>query len=308
MKSFTATVEEYLTLRRSVGYKLKETEAMLTEFAQFLAERRARFLTTALALEWATQIQGVSTTHRARRLGVIRRFAEFRKITDPRTQVPPKHLLPYRPQRAIPHIYTDEEITKLLGAFLTARTTELRRQTFYTLFGLLAVTGCRVGEVLRLAPGDVDLRRGFLTIRHTKFGKSRLVALHPTTVQVLKEYARLRDSTLRGIALQSFFVSRLGNRVDATDFKRTFLKLSKEIGLRKGDASHGPRLHDLRHTFAVRTILSWYINGSAVEALMPLLSTYLGHTKASDTYWYLTGVPELLSLAARRLETAGGKL
>jgi integrase/recombinase XerD len=307
MKSFKATVEDYLTLRRSLGYKLKQTEAILTEFAEFLAKRRARCLTAALALEWATEVQGVSPTHHARRLGVIRLFAGFRKLTDPRTEVPPKYLLPYRPRRAIPHIYTDEEITKLLGAFRTARTTELRRQTFSTLFGLLVVTGCRVGEALRLASGDVDLQRGWLTIRQTKFGKSRLVPLHSTTVHVLKQYVRVRDASLRGAAPQSFFVSRLGNPVDASDFKRVFLELSKEIGLRKGDAKRGPRLHDLRHTFAVRTILSWYRDGAAVEALMPLLSTYLGHRKASDTYWYLTGVPELLSLAVRRLETAGGE-
>ena len=216
--------------------------------------------------------------------------------------MPPKYLLPRRPRRAVPHIYSDQELGQLLRAFLAAPTTELRRCTYYTIFGLLMVTGCRVGEILGLVVGDVNLRKGFLTIRNAKCGKSRIIPIHPTTAQALKRYVRIRNFYLGSTPLKRFFVSRFGNPVDAGDLTRLFIKISKEIGLRKAEAHHGPRLHDLRHSFAVRTILTWYRNEVDVDANMPLLSTYLGHVRPSDTYWYLTGVPELLSLAATRLE------
>ena len=302
MKNLEASIQEYLIIRRSLGYKLKGTESYLYEFADFLMKRKRHTISTALALEWIAQPQGRSHTSRAQRLSVVRLFAEFRKITDPKTEVPPKYLLPCRPRRAVPHIYSDEELGQLLEAFLAAPTTELRRCTRYTIFGLLTVTGCRVGEILGLAVGDVNLRKGFLTIRNAKFGKSRIIPIHPTTAQALKRYVRIRNFYLGSTPLKRFFVSQFGNPVDAGDLKRLFVKISKEIGLRRAEAHHGPRLHDLRHSFAVRTILTWYRNEVDVDANMPLLSTYLGHIKPSDTYWYLTGVPELLSLAATRLE------
>lgn len=304
MKSLKASISQYLTIRRSLGYKLKTTESHLRAFAEFLREKRCHTVRTALVLDWIGQFEGASKMSQAQRLSVIRRFAEFRKITDPDTEVPPKNLLPYRPQRAVPHIYSRQELCVLLRAVRAAPTTTLRRSTFYMIIGLLAVTGCRVGEILGLAAGDADLQKRFLTIRNAKFGKSRIVPLHPTVVQELKHFLRVQQSCLGNVTPRRLFVSRHGNPVDAGDLKHFFIKLSKEVGIRKTDARQGPRLHDLRHSFAVKTILRWYKSGADVEALMPLLSTYLGHVKPSDTYWYLTGVPELLNLAAKRLATA----
>ncbi len=303
MKSLKSSIAEYLTIRRSLGYQLKTTESYLYEFSNFLIKRRCRTISTALALEWIGQIPGISQTGQAQRLSIVRRFAEFRKVVDPKTEVPPKYLLPFRPKRAVPHIYSERELNTVLQAIITAPTSILRRNTCYAIFGLLAVTGCRVSEILGLTAGDVDLRKGFLTIRNAKFGKSRIIPLHPTTVLALKRFVQIRNLCLRKVILRHFFVSRYGNPVDRGDLTRFFIRLSKQIGLRKTNASRGPRLHDLRHTFAVKTILSWYKSGADVEASIPLLSTYLGHVKPSDTYWYLTGVPELLSLAAKRLTT-----
>ena len=269
----------------------------------FSSARRQPYITSAVALEWATSKQNASPTHHAKRLSMVRLFAEFRKLVDPRTEVPPRTLLPYRPKRAVPHIYSQTEIARLLNAFLNLDSTELRRRTYYTIFGLLVVTGCRAGEILGLKHDDVDRKRGILTIRLAKFGKSRLVPLRRSTTAALREYVKVRGAFVK-VPTDYFFVSSLGNRVDYGDFKGTFIAISRKVGLR-GLGSSGPRIHDLRHSFAVRTILCWYKSGANVEASLPLLSTYLGHVKATDTYWYLTAVPELLRLAAARLDNKG---
>ncbi len=302
MKNLKASVQEYLNVRRSLGYKLKNIERVLFQFVKFLKKNKTPFITTSLAFDWATSSGGVLSSTHAGKLSIVRLFAEFRKITDPRTEIPPNRLLPYKPKRAMPHIYSKKEIVALLGALLNNNSSELRRQTQYTIFGLFAVTGCRAQEVLSLKMQDVNLTQGYLTIRNAKFGKSRIVPLHSTTVQALKRYAKVRNLFFQNAALNTFFVSSKGNPLDYGDFKRTFIKLSKKIGLRKIDENHGPRIHDLRHTFAVKTILSWYKKGVNVETHIPLLSTYLGHIKPSNTYWYLTGVPELLAQASKRLD------
>jgi integrase len=237
------------------------------------------------------------------RLSVVRGFARHWSATDPSTEVPPLGLLPYRPKRAQPYFYSDHEIQTLLKAAKSRPSIDpLRPCTYYCLFGLLAVTGLRLGEALNLRPGDMDWSEGILTIRGAKFGKSRLVPLHPSTCKVLANYAKRRNERF-GVRSEGYFLINLnGNRLDKGEVHRAFYILSRQIGLRAVDASRGPRLHDFRHRFAVETLLRWYRNGEDPKRRLPILSTYLGHAHVTDTYWYLTGTPELLGAAAKRLE------
>jgi len=217
--------------------------------------------------------------------------------------VPPLDLLPHRYHRPDPYLYRDEEITRLLDAARRLpSTTGLRPQTFVTLFGLYVSTGLRANEPLRLDRADVDLVNGVLTIRETKFGKSRYVPLHASTQRALRRYDECRDRLCHDPASPSFFVSDRGARLTEWCVRWTFVKLSHEIGLRGPDDSRGPRLHDLRHRLAIMTLLRWYRRGVDVERQLPQLSTYLGHAHVTDTYWYLTATPELLHFALRRVE------
>lgn len=303
MNQLRRAVRDYLTMRRSLGFKLVKHEAGLREFVSFLARKRSARITVNVALEWATQ----EATHKpyewAARLSIVRGFARHRSATDPSTEVPPLGLLPYRPPRARPYFYADHEIRKLLKAAKARPSIDpLRPWTYYCLFGLLAVTGLRLGEALNLQTGDMDWSEGILTIRGAKFGKSRLVPLHPSTCRVLADYAKRRDRRFGGRSDGSFLVNKNGNRLDKGEVHRAFYTLSREIGLRAVDASRGPRLHDFRHRFAVQTLLRWYRDGEDPKRRLPILSTYLGHARVTDTYWYLTGTPELLGAAGKRLE------
>ena len=234
---------------------------------------------------------------------MVRRFAQYASAVDPRHEVPPPDLLPYRFHRTQPYIYCDEEIVALIeAAQALPGITGLRPHTYATLFGLFVVTGVRANEPLRLNRDDVDLTRGVLTVRGSKFGKSRYVPIHDSTRQVLRSYAAHRDRLCRNPHSPSFFLSERGTRVTEWALRWTFVKLSHQIGLRGPSDSHGPRLHDFRHRFAVNTLLRWYRCGVDVERHLPYLATYLGHAHVSDTYWYLTATPELLELAARRLD------
>jgi len=222
--------------------------------------------------------------------------------------VPPAGLLPGRYVRRRPYIYSDAEIKDLVrAAGQLASAAGLRGRTYATLFGLVAVTGMRISEVVALDREDVDLDEGILRIRRTKFGKSRLVAVHDSTRQVLAEYARERDRIVRRPAAPAFFLSEGGDRVTACAARYNFAKVSREVGLRaattNGRHGRGPRLHDLRHRFVVSTLLRWYRAGIDVEREMPKLATYLGHVHVNVTYWYVEAVPELLELASRRLES-----
>jgi integrase len=233
----------------------------------------------------------------------VRGFARHWSATDPSTEVPPLGLLPYRPARAQPYFYSDDEIRQLLGAAKTRPSIDpLRCWTYHCLFGLLAATGLRLGEALNLRTEDLDWSEGMLTIRGAKFGKSRLVPLHASTCKVLADYAKRRDRAFPGRLEGYFLVNKNGNRLDKGEVHRTFYALSRQIGLRAVGASRGPRLHDFRHRFAVQTLLRWYRTGDDPERRLPILSTYLGHAHVTDTYWYLTGTPELLGAASKRLE------
>jgi integrase len=238
---------------------------------------------------------------------MVRQFAQHRSATDPRTEIPPQGLLPHRYRRRAPYIYRDEEIQTLIDAAKELPSSSgLRAWTFSTLFGLIAVTGMRMGEPIALNREDVDLSRGDLFIRGAKFGKSRLVPLHPSTQEVLQEYVRRRAAINPRPKTPSFFLCERGNRLTDGMVRWTFVKISHQIGLRGPGDRRGPRLQDLRHTFAVKTIMRWYRAGLDVEQHLPELSTYLGHAHVADTYWYLSATPELLQLVANRCSAPEG--
>ena len=309
MKTLRQAVADYLSLRRSLGFKLKDHERCLREFISFLKKKRHSRLSIRLALQFATQHQHQQPAQWAARLRVIRGFARYRVGEDALTEIPPLGLLPYRAPRAKPYLYSAEEIRELLKAAQNLHSTSsLKPWTYYCLFGLLATTGMRISEALNLHAKDVDWSEGILTIHGTKFGKSRLVPLHPSTRKALFAYAERRDCFFGAKPVSHFFVSSRGTRLDGGHVRRTFYQLSRQIGLRDVAASHGPRLHDFRHRFAVQTLLRWYRNGKDVERRLPVLSTYLGHAHVTDTYWYLTSTPELMEAASKRMEQRWGGL
>lgn len=305
MNELQTALDEYLAVRRAVGFRLREAGRLLQTFVHFAERQGATHITTELAMRWATQPADAKPATWAERFGMVRRFAMYCRAADSRTDVPPPDLLPYRVRRPPPYIYSDEEVTRLIKvANQLPAFTGLRPHTYATLLGLYSVTGMRTNEALRLDRNDVELTDGVLTVRGTKFGKSRYVPIHPSARCVLQRYAARRDRLCPNPQSPSFFVSERGTRVTEWSLRWTFVKLSREIGLRGPSDSRGPRLHDFRHRFAVKTLLRWYRTGINVERHLPELATYLGHAHISDTYWYLTATPELLHLAARRLERA----
>ena len=302
MSLWHKAVEDYVEMRRSLGFKLVDVKIGLIDFASFLEQRGATHITIALAMEWAQQDRTARPAEWARRLSFIRGFARHWSAHDSQTEVPPSGLLPHRPGRARPYLYSEEEVQQLLEAALQLPSAHgLRGPTYHCLLGLLAVSGLRISEARNLQTDDVDLDQGILTIRGAKFGKSRLVPIHPSTCTILSDYASRRDRFLARRP-EIFFVSGRGTRLDGADVRRTFYYLSRQIGLRGAADSHGPRLHDFRHRFAVETLIQWYRSGQDVERRLPILSTYLGHVHVSDTYWYLTACPELMGLAVKRFE------
>lgn len=306
MSKLRRALNEYLTLRRALGFNLDVQGGLLHRFVDFADAEGVSFITRDVALRWSTEPKGCHPAQWAKRLGIVRRFAEYQSAQDIRTEIPPADLLPHRFQRKPPYIYKDDEIARLVEAAKRLHSpTGLRAATFSTLFGLLAVTGMRVGEAIALERQDADLTAGVLTVRQGKFGKSRLVPLHTSTVKVLRNYARLRDRTLTTATASSFFVSRRGERLSRSSVKSTFVALSKQIGLRSATDHRGPRIHDLRHAFATRTLLHLYRTADDAERHVATLATYLGHANVQNTYWYLSGVPELFRLVSMRLEENG---
>ena len=303
MISLRKAVKDYLSMRRSLGFKLRDMGYNLRHFVSFMEQQKASIITTELALRWAQKPQDVHPAQWAARLSFVRSFARYWSATDPRTEIPPMGLLPYRTKRATPYIYSNDEIQQILKAARNLPpSTGLRPWTYYSLFGLMAVTGMRISEIIRLDHADVDLKQGLLTVRLTKFSKSRLIPLHPSTVKKLKRYLHRRDELYPRHLTARFFLSNQGTPLTDCMVRWTFVKLSRQIGLRKVGDSFGPRLHDLRHRFAVTTLLHWYRTGLDVEQRLPVLSTYLGHAHVTDTYWYLSAIPELLALTKDRLE------
>jgi integrase/recombinase XerD len=307
MNPLRQALQEYLSLRRDLGFKLHDAGKGLLDFVTFMEQHRATYITQELALAWAQQPADVQPAYWARRLSFVRMFARHRSATDPRTQIPPPGLLPFQPKRARPWLYSDDEIRRLLDAALRMpcryKRGQLRPWTYHCLFGLLSVSGLRLGEACNLRVDDVDLKTMVLTIRGAKFGKSRLVPLHASTCKVLADYIARRMRHWAGRPVSPYlFVSSRGNRLDGGDIHRTFYVLSRQIGLRGASDSHGPRLHDMRHAFATNTLVRWYRCGQDPERRLPILSTYLGHVHVADTQWYLSASPELMREAMRRLE------
>lgn len=301
MSSLRSALQRYVEMRRGLGHKFRSQERRLTDFVLFMEQHDATVITYKLALVWATLPPDRHCSW-ALRLCDVRGFARHLVNVEPRTEVPPPKTLPPL-RRAKPYLYSDEEIQRLLAATLDLRPVHgLRRWTFHCLFGLLAAAGLRISEALWMRRDDVDLVQGILTIRDTKFGKSRLVPVHPTTQEVLLRYAARRDEHPDRQASPYFFVTERGRRLLLQYVYPVFWKLSRQIGLRAPADHTGPRLHDLRHRFAVQTLLHWYRAGEDVERRLPALSTYLGHGCVRDTYWYLSACPELMEHAARRLD------
>jgi len=303
MNPMHPAVDDYIALRRSLGFKLREYGVCLHEFVSFLEENGAEHITKKLAVEYSTRCQHEKSVTWALRLCIIRGFARYRRGDDPKTEIPPIGLLRFRSQRARPYVYSDDEICRLLQAALKIESPhKIQPRTYHCLFGLLAVTGLRVGEAISLQTQDVDWTDGVLTIRGAKFGKSRLVPLHSTTSTMLRDYAKLRDEIFAGKPASHFFVTSHGTKLEKPNLSRIFRELSRQIGIRKPDERHGPRIHDLRHRFAIETLLRWYRGGEEVGRLMPVLSTFLGHSNVSGTYWYLSNTPELMGAAGKLLE------
>ena len=293
--------EQYLAVRRALGYKLVENEQLLMQFISHLEQASATTLTTDAAVAWATQPTGVKPNWWRRRLSVVRGFARHLHALDPTCEVPPAGLLRCFPNRPVPHLYSDAEIRALMRAADAMSQQPLRAATYRTLIGLLAVTGLRIGEAMRLNREHVDLDTGVLSVVDSKYGKSRQVLLHASTVAALRDYARLRDQAVGTVGAPAFFVSTRGRLlVNTIDY--TFAPLVKAAGIHTAAGAHRPRLHDLRHSFAVSTLLTWYRTGADVQSRLPLLSTWLGHIAPASTYWYLQAAPELLALAAQRLD------
>jgi integrase/recombinase XerD len=290
----------YLAVRRSLGYRLARPEKLLAQFITYLEDAGAETVTTAHALAWAILPAGNPSWH-ALRLSAVRGFATYLHTIDPSAEVPPADLIPWRPCRATPYLYSATDIAALIAAAASLRF-PLRAATYQTLIGLLAVTGMRVGEAIRLDRPDADLDAGVLTICQSKFGKSRLVPLHPTTVDALRGYLRLRDQLHPRPGTPAVLISPAGTRLTYCNVHSTFQRLARQAGLQPRSASCRPRIHDLRHSFAVASLLDAYAAGQDGQARLTLLATYLGHVDPASTYWYLSAAPELLALAGQRLE------
>lgn len=306
MSELRQAIDQYLTLRRSLGFELREPEAVLRRFVAFAEREGAAYITTNLILRWMSEPSKAQPATWASWVAIVRRFARWWSASDPRTDVPPEGLLSHRFRRQPPYIYSEDEIERLVRtAAQLSSANGMRALTYSTYFGLVAATGMRMSEGLALDRCDVDLDEGILTIRRTKFGKSRIVPLHASTREVLERYAARRDRVLRRVDTLAFFLSEHGRRITQWSTRYNFARVSQQVGLRPSASGrrhgHGPRLHDLRHRFAVRTLIEWYRKGLDVEREIPKLSTYLGHVHVNDTYWYLEAVPELLQLATERL-------
>lgn len=298
-------LDGYLAIRRAVGFRLERTQLLLTDFVAYLESEGIDTITVDAALAWAAIPPNGLSGWRAHRLSVVRSFARRLHVIDPAHQIPPTGVFPTPKHRAIPFLYSDADIAALIAAAGTFRS-PLRTATLETIVGLLAVTGLRIGEVLRLDRGDVNLDGGVIHVTNSKFGKSRLVPIHPSTVDALAAYASLRDRLSPQPADPAFFVSVAGTRLAYCSFHVAWLTMVETAGLEARSAKCRPRPHDLRHAFAVRTLLGWYRNGEDVAAAMPRLSTFLGHVDPANTYWYLTASPELLEIVVERLEQHAG--
>jgi len=302
MSELSLAVQDYLAMRRALGYKLIDHGRVLPQFVEFLAEREAPLITTELALQFAMQPAQARVTWWHQRLAMVRGLAIYLQAFDARHEVPPINLLPAKFRRAVPYLFSEAEVEALMQAALALRP-PLRAATCEAVIGLLAVTGMRVSEACALDRADVELAEGRLTVREGKNGRSREIPLHPSTVTALEAYACARDGLCpHPNDPASFFLSSGGGRLSRHFVWRWFDQLRHATGLDRETLGRQARLHDIRHAFVLRTLLGWYREGVDVESQLPLLSSMLGHVHPQDTYWYFEAAPELLALAAERLE------
>ena len=306
MTRLQAALEDYITIRRTMGFKFEDSAKLLSGFVAQLEHDGSQVITSVAAVAWATAAGGHPNWW-GKRLSMVRGFARYLHSLDSEHEVPPTGMFPTRPCRATPYLYSQDDVARLMVASRSLRPASWAR-TMETLIGLLAVTGMRIGEVIRLDISEINWADGLLTVRSGKFGKSREVPLHPSTLAALRAYSEHRCRMGRRLRTTTFFVSIFGDHLNYDSVHRTFHRLVRRLGPQPHSKHHSPRLHDLRHTFAVRTLLDWYRDGADVSRRLHLLSTYLGHIDPSATYWYLSAAPELLALAAERLESLDGEL
>jgi integrase/recombinase XerD len=300
MTDLRQAVDDYLRLRRSLGHQMAEAAYLLPDFVTFLDGRGEQTVTISAALDWVkTREPGVVTTVSPRRITAVRGFARYLSGTDPSTEVPPLGLVPYHQRRGQIFLYSDADISAIMAAAKETIPQPLRAATYYCLIGLLAAAGLRIGEAIKLDRDDIAWTESVLHIRETKFGKSRLVPLQDSVMNALREYDTLRGQLMPRPRDPAFFVSLTARRLIYAVVCPTFRTLVDAAGVGL-DAPHRPRLHELRHTFAVRTLLHWYRTEDNIQAKIPSLSTYMGHREPACTYWYLSAAPELLALAAAR--------
>jgi len=306
--SLSLELQRYLTIRRNLGYNLSTSERVLKRFVSFLEEENETHITSELFLQWKQVFGKANQSTWANRLGMIRLFAAWLHSLDSRHQIPPRSLISGRYRRKRPYIYNDDEIRKIVktAAILPSRN-GIREITYSTFFGLIAVTGLRISETISLNNKDIDLRNGIITLHNGKNHKSRILPVTECTTACLKEYVRKRNRLL-GQEPEPFFVSDNGVRLTDCTVRYNFAVVCQRIGLRPQQRFHkhgiGPRIHDLRHTFAVKVMINWYKDGKNIDREMLKLVTYLGHNNLSHTYWYIEAVPELLALASKRTEEA----
>lgn len=301
MNEFGQLVEDYLALRRSLGYKLEKNERFLTQFHQYLQQQNLPAATTQAMVQWAALPNGAPAWHAAR-LSAVRIFARWAHVFDPSIEVPPVGLIPARAGRRVAFVYSPGEVLALMDATSTLQNPVIAA-TYRTLIGLLAATGIRVGEAIHLDRSD--LVETVLTIRNSKFGKTRLVPLDPSVVAALTDYAILRDNALGAAATDAFFVSSAGTRLIYNNVHFRFHTLVANAGILPRSAQCQPRPHDLRHTFAISTMLDAYQRGDNAAEVLPILSTYLGHVSPASTYWYLQADPHLLAAAGEMRSPLG---
>ena len=306
--SMIALVEDYLYIRRQLGFALKIQGHQLLRFGRFADDNEhCGPITLDLAVQWARSNAPRPITW-ASRIEVLRPFAKYRAQFDPTTEIPPPRLFGLVRRRLVPHIYSTQEVQSLLDAAAQLPPAGgLRPATYETLFGLLAATGLRISEALRLTLEDVDLEAGIITVRETKYCKFRLVPLHLTTTEALQRYARLRNVKIPAPSSDDFFLSDGGRRMLQDTVQHRFRRLCDQLHWRSRGGHPAPRIHDLRHSFITHCILRWYQQGINLDKEILALSTYVGHAEVTYTYWYVTGVPELMAIATRRFEkyTAG---
>ncbi|WP_213308974.1 tyrosine-type recombinase/integrase [Paraburkholderia sacchari] len=306
MNDLHLALADYLNLRRSLGYKLRRQEKLLNQFIKSFLDTGAPTITTQHALTWACQPKNACNNWWSYRLSAVRGFANYLHSTDATVEVPSPDLLPWRAHRAIPYLYREDEIVELINA-AGMLNSPLRAATYQTLIGLLTVTGMRVGEAINLDRQDFDARNGTLTIREAKFNKTRELPLHPTAVTALKRYLTRRNRVSCAARSEALFISPTGSRLLYCNVHWTFQRLVSQVTLTQRTGRCRPRIHDLRHAFAVNALLDAYRNGSDTQQRLTLLSTYLGHSNPASSYWYLSAAPELLAKAAERLEHPRGE-